>query len=111
MGATLSTHVLDTGRGAPAAGIAVTVFAVTDDARVEIGTGLTGPDGRIAALAGSLEPGLYELVFATDPYFASQRMDALFDRVALRVRVTNASAHYHVPLLLTAFGYTTYRGT
>ena len=94
---TLSTNVLDTGRGAPAAGIAVALYR--DDQLVANGT--TGEDGRIASLGESLEPGSYRLVFDCPGRF--------FERVALDVRLE--SWHTHVPLLLAPFGATTYRGS
>lgn len=94
---TLSTHVLDTARGMPAAGIAVALYR--DDQLVA--NGKTGEDGRIASLSDALEPGLYRIVFDCPGHF--------FERVALDVRL--GSGHTHVPLLLAPFGATTYRGS
>jgi len=93
----LSTHVLDTARGTPAAGIAVALYR--DDQLVASGT--TDDDGRIASLGDSLEPGLYRIVFDCPGRF--------FERVALDLRLE--PGHTHVPLLLAPFGATTYRGS
>jgi 5-hydroxyisourate hydrolase len=97
MTATLSTHVLDTSRGEPVAGITVTVFR--DDERV--GQGTTDADGRVRELAAGLERGTYRLVFDLPSPF--------FKRVALDVEL--GDGHHHVPLLLSAYGVTTYRGS
>ena len=98
--ATLSTHVLDTGRGEPAAGVAVELYR--DDALVS--TARTDADGRVADLArGTLEPGRYRLVFHPPSTF--------FRRVELELAVDDAERHYHVPLLVSAWSYSTYRGS
>lgn len=96
--ATLSTHVLDTASGRPAPGIAVTL----ERGGAVIARGETDADGRIAQLAGSLEPGRYRLVFELE--------GAFFRRVALDVEI-GSDARYHVPLLITPFGVTSYRGS
>ena len=97
--ATLSTHVLDTTSGRPAQGVAV---SLEKDGAV-IARGVTDADGRIAQLAGSLEPGRYRLVFDLDA-------NSFFRRVALDVAIGSESK-YHVPLLVTPFGVTSYRGS
>jgi 5-hydroxyisourate hydrolase len=96
--ATLSTHVLDTAHGRPAPGIAV---SLEKDGTV-IARGVTDADGRIAQLAGSLEPGGYRIVFELEGSF--------FRRVALDVEIGTESK-YHVPLLVTPFAVTSYRGS
>ena len=96
--ATLSTHVLDTATGRPAPGVAV---SVEKESKV-IARGVTDADGRIAHLALSLEPGRYRMVFELDGRF--------FKRVALDVEI-GSDANYHVPLLVTPFGLTSYRGS
>ncbi|MEK6206676.1 MAG: hydroxyisourate hydrolase [Chloroflexota bacterium] len=96
--ATLSTHVLDTATGRPASGIAV---SLERDGAV-IARGVTDGDGRIAQLAGTLEPGRYRLVFELEGRF--------FRRVALDVEI-GSDSKYHVPLLVTPFGLTSYRGS
>jgi len=93
----LSTHVLDTGRGSPAAGVRVELFR-RDEA---VASGETDADGRIGELAADLEPGEYRLVFhPPSPFFA---------RVDLTVNLQDG--HYHVPLLVSAYGCVTYRGS
>ena len=96
--ATLSTHVLDTASGRPASGIAV---SVEKDGAV-VARGVTDGDGRVAQLAGSLEPGRYRLVFELEGRF--------FRRVALDIEI-GSEPKYHVPLLVTPFGLTSYRGS
>lgn len=96
--ATLSTHILDTASGRPASGVAV---SLEKDGTV-IARGVTDGDGRIAQLAGPLEPGRYRLVFELDGRF--------FRRVALDIEI-GSDARYHVPILVTPFGVTSYRGS
>jgi 5-hydroxyisourate hydrolase len=96
--ATLSTHVLDTASGRPASGVTV---SLEKDGAV-IARGLTDADGRIAQLAGSLAPGRYRIVFELEGRF--------FRRVALDVEIGGESK-YHVPLLVTPFAVTSYRGS
>ena len=95
--ATLSTHVLDTATGRPAAGVAVAV----EQGGTEMARGVTDADGRVRELA-SLAPGRYRLVF--------ELSDGFFRRVALDIDV-RGDRHYHVPLLIAPFGVTSYRGT
>ncbi len=97
----LSTHVLDTTTGRPAAGIRV---SVEQDGRV-VASGVTDADGRIPALASGLDAGAYRLVFETGAYAG----DLFFRRVALDVALPDG--HTHVPLLLSRFGVTSYRGS
>jgi 5-hydroxyisourate hydrolase len=99
--ASLSTHVLDTSTGRPAAGVRV---ALEQDGK-SIAQGTTDADGRIRELAEDLEPGQYRLVFDTRAY----ARDGFFARVALDVDL--ADGHTHVPLLLSRFGVTSYRGS
>ena len=97
MAASLSTHVLDTGRGTPARGVRVELFR--DDQLVSEGS--TDNDGRIAGLAEALEPGRYRLVFhPPSPYFR---------RVELEVEL--GEGHHHVPLLVSPYACATYRGS
>jgi 5-hydroxyisourate hydrolase len=93
----ISTHVLDTGRGEPARGVRVELVHGSD----VVASGETDADGRIAALAGGLEPGRYSLVFHPPSPF--------FTRVELEVELSNG--HYHVPLLASPYGCTSYRGS
>jgi 5-hydroxyisourate hydrolase len=109
----ISTHVLDTARGRPAAGLAVTLSHRTGNgAWSVVGTGATDDDGRIADLAsGRVEAGDYRLEFTTAAYFEAAGTKGFYPEVSVVFTVTDAGAHHHVPLLLSPFGYSTYRGT
>ncbi len=112
----LSTHVLDTARGRPASGIPVALHRVADDgARTAVATAVTNADGRTDAplLAGAaFAPGTYELTFAVGAYFDDLAPGAPFlDRVPLRFTVSDPEGHYHVPLLVSPWSYSTYRGS
>ncbi|PTA68483.1 hydroxyisourate hydrolase [Deinococcus arcticus] len=114
-GAGLSTHVLDTARGRPAAGIRLELFRV-GERRERLCGAVTNADGRTDApliARGALRAGTYELVFEVAPYFADLTGgDAPFlDVVTLRFTVADAGAHYHVPLLVSPWAYSTYRGS
>ncbi|MRH87203.1 hydroxyisourate hydrolase [Nocardia sp. SYP-A9097] len=102
----LSTHVLDAVHGAPAAGVTVTLF---DWAGTELASGSTDADGRIGALA-EVAAGDYRLRFDTGGYFTAQGVDAFYPEVTIAFAVTG-ERHYHVPLLLSPFAYSTYRGS
>lgn len=107
---TISTHVLDTSLGKPAAGIGVTLAR---DGAV-IGSGKTDDDGRVKDLLKSpqqLTSGVYELTFAVGDYFRETGRNGFYDRIVISFRVGSDSGHYHVPLLLSPFGYSTYRGS
>lgn len=110
----ITTHVLDTARGRPASGVPVRLESREDEAWRHVGDGVTDADGRLRALmpAGApLRPGIYRLVFDTASYFHAVQMGAFYPRVIVEFTVTEGEAHYHVPLLLSPFGYSTYRGT
>jgi 5-hydroxyisourate hydrolase len=104
----LTTHVLDASRGAPAEHVAVilTRAGATD----EIATGFTDADGRLALGPDVLEPGAYQLSFATGAYFADRGVETFYPLAIVTFTVADA-AHYHVPLLLSPFAYSTYRGS
>ena len=108
----ISTHVLDLSRGEPAAGIAVWLQRKTVT-WTGLADGVTDSDGRCRDLLGAtpLEAGDYRLIFDTGAYFGTQGVDTLYPEVVLAFRVRDASQHHHIPLLLAASGYTTYRGT
>ena len=111
MAATVSTHVLDIARGTPAAGISVGLFAL-DGERTLLNVAVTNHDGRTdAPLATDLEPGIYELVFAVMDYFELEAIEAFFDEIPIRFRIDDGEARYYVPLLLSPWGYSTYRGS
>lgn len=108
----ITTHVLDTARGRPAAGMRVALARVTSDGAAEVGAGTTDDDGRLEDLGTAVdEAGRYRLVFATGAWFAGQGIDTFYPEVAVDVDVARPGEHYHVPLLLSPFGYTTYRGS
>ena len=105
----ITTHVLDTARGRPAAGVAVTLEQGPD--WDEIGSGRTGDDGRLADLGSPRQPGSYRLRFATGAYFEVAGTPAFFPEVTVQFTVERPEEHLHVPLLLSPFGYSTYRGS
>ena len=111
----ITTHVLDTSRGRPAAGVPVELEA-RDGAGAwrPIGRGATDADGRLRTLMSDGEPlvaGVYRLVFDVETYFAADAVRAFFPRVIVEFTAMEGEEHYHVPLLLSPFGYSTYRGT
>ncbi|HEX5149785.1 MAG TPA: hydroxyisourate hydrolase [Candidatus Limnocylindrales bacterium] len=110
---TISTHVLDTGRGAPAAGIAVTLYRLSDDGRpLRLTQALTDTDGRVRdLLERPLVVGQYRLEFDLAPDPDGGRSDGLFRRISLDLRVEDTTRSYHVPLLLAPYSLTTYRGS
>jgi 5-hydroxyisourate hydrolase len=114
----VTTHVLDTALGQPAAGVAVRLeFAPGDDqpgdGPTELGRSVTDADGRARDLGpATLPPGIYRLIFDTGAYFAGQgSKPAFFPEVAITFRVDGESPRHHVPLLLSPFAYSTYRGS
>ena len=106
---TLSTHVLDSAIGRPAHGILVTL---SRDG-TEIGSAVTDADGRAHDLQGKgkLTEGAYALTFAVGPYFAAAKRDSFYDNIVIEFRIGAIPQHFHVPLLLSPFGYSTYRGS
>lgn len=115
MGARLTTHVLDTARGCPAAELAITLHALGPDGTRMIGSGTTNADGRTdAPLHGTdlLPSGRFELVFHAGPYLQAHHGGGAVFLEDIPIRFTiDAAAHYHVPLLLSPYGYSTYRGS
>lgn len=114
----LSTHVLDTVRGVPAEGIKIVLYRLSGDAREQVVEMATNDDGRTDAPilpAESFQTGTYELVFYAGDYLRACGVaggDVLFlDEIPIRFGMDDAEAHYHVPLLLSPFGYSTYRGS
>jgi 5-hydroxyisourate hydrolase len=116
---TISTHVLDVSLGKPAAGVPVLIQRVRDDdvydlRDVTIGAGTTDADGRLRdflTAGGLLTQGVYRLRFDVAEYFRITSRETFFPEVAVLFRVGAAEEHYHVPVLISPFGYTTYRGT
>ena len=108
----LSTHVLDTMRGTPAAGLAVTLSRREPDGDWKlVGEAITDAEGRVRELTeDELDPGEYRLEFATQPYFARSGLSAFYPEVTVVFSLEDTAGHVHVPLLLSPFGYTTYKG-
>jgi 5-hydroxyisourate hydrolase len=104
----LSTHVLDAMSGRPAAGVPVTLLEA--DNTVVAGS-TTDDDGRIGQLADNLAPGIYRLRFDTATYFATHAVETFYPEIVIAFEVSDSSAKYHVPLLLSPFAYSTYRGS
>lgn len=108
---TVSTHVLDASAGLPAAGVAVTLsFAGPAGGWVPVESGETDADGRHRFEAAT-EPGVYQLAFGTGAYFAARGVATFYPEVTITFTVAEAGAHCHVPLLLSPFAYSTYRGS
>lgn len=108
----ISTHVLDTARGRPAAGIAV--ILATGDANREIARGTTDADGRVPGLVPRGTPiaaGVYRLTFDTGAYFRAQGVVGFYPHVPIVFEVREPAEHHHVPLLLSPYGFATYRGS
>jgi 5-hydroxyisourate hydrolase len=114
----LTTHVLDTHAGKPAAGLAIDLFKTDGDARTLVKSVTTNVDGRVGGplLAGDdFTVGVYELDFHAGDYFRAQGAKlsepVFLDRITIRFGISDAGAHYHVPLLVTPWSYSTYRGS
>lgn len=110
----ITTHVLDLSIGKPAAGIRVSLARLSDGARTAIGTGVTDADGRLRTLVKEgqkLEAGIFELTFETGTYFVNRGLQSFHPQVVITVQIMEPQQHYHVPLLLSPYGYTTYRGS
>ncbi|MEI4484937.1 hydroxyisourate hydrolase [Frigidibacter sp. MR17.14] len=116
-GGYLTTHVLDTARGCPAAGLRITLYRLTGETREELAVRVTNADGRTDTpiLKDGFATGTYELVFEAGAYLdssgAAPESPRFLDVVPLRFGISDPDAHYHVPLLLSPFGYSTYRGS
>jgi len=110
----ITTHVLDTARGRPAAGVPVTLEAEGEGGWRLVGRGSTDADGRLRDLVPpdfDLTEGGYRLTFDAGAYFAALGAEGFYAEVSVSFVVRDAAAHYHVPLLLSPYGYTTYRGS
>lgn len=114
----LTTHILDTAQGRPGSGIAITLHRIGDAGRILLGQFTSNADGRCDAplLQGEdFRCGTYELDFAVGDYFAAAGIalpqPRFLDVVTLRFGIADADAHYHVPLLVSPYGYSTYRGS
>jgi 5-hydroxyisourate hydrolase len=109
----ITTHVLDVSRGKPAVGIEVQLEMLSTNQWIRIGAGTTDTDGRILNLLtrDDFSTGQYRLTFATAAYFQAQNLTTFYPQVQIEFTVAATREHYHVPLLLSPFGYSTYRGS
>ncbi len=109
----ITTHVLDTSLGRPAAGVEICLEIRRGGKWVRVGNGMTDADGRLRTLTGngSVQRGTYRLTFDTGAYFRAAEREAFFPHVVIEFDVRDGAQHHHVPLLLSPFGYSTYRGS
>ena len=111
---TITTHVLDTSAGRPAAGVAVSLERAAGETWTLVGRAATDADGRVRSIVPSgaaLSPGIYRLTFQTGTYFQRANTSTFYPSVNVVFEVADAEGHYHVPLLISPFGYSTYRGS
>jgi 5-hydroxyisourate hydrolase len=110
----ITTHVLDVARGRPAAGVPIRLDVQDGEAWRAVGGGATDADGRLRTLVpagATLRAGTYRLRFDTAAYFAAAGVEGFYPHVEVVFAVREGGGHYHVPLLLSPFGYSTYRGS
>ncbi len=110
----ITTHILDTTRGLPAQNVPITLYAQQGDGWHKLGGGVTNIDGRLPGLLADnveLPAGIYRMNFATSDYFKANNETGFYPYVDIVFELDASGCHYHIPLLLTAFGYSTYRGS
>ncbi len=110
----ITTHILDVSKGCPARGVPVMLEQQTATGWEIVGKGATDEDGRLRDLLNSeviLQTGNYRLTFDTGNYFSQQKIKSFYPQVTVAFAVRDAAQHYHVPLLLSPFSYSTYRGS
>jgi 5-hydroxyisourate hydrolase len=110
----ITTHVLDTSQGRPAAGVPVSLEVEVAGGWELVGKGTTNKDGRIPDLVPEevmLDAGVYRLIFDTARYFSAHKIEGFYPQVTIVFKLSDPAQHYHVPLLLSPFGYSTYRGS
>lgn len=110
----ISTHILDISRGRPAGGVRVILERGVGADWCEVATQTTDDDGRVKQLlpaSEQLQRGQYRLTFHTQAYFDSYGVEGLYPMIQITITVTDSAGHHHIPLLLTANGYSTYRGS
>lgn len=109
----ITTHILDTTLGRPARGVPITLERQVDGAWARVGEGRTDDDGRLKTLTppGPVEPGTWRIRFDTQSYFAATGTKGFYPSVEVVFVIEDGAAHYHVPLLLNPWGYSTYRGS
>ena len=109
----ITTHILDTSIGKPVQGISIALEQKNSENWLKISEGITNPDGRLSDMVPKekiLPKGIYRLSFDTASYFKNQNIKTFYPQVTIEFEITDSS-HYHVPLLLNPFGYSTYRGS
>ncbi|AZG44850.1 hydroxyisourate hydrolase [Gordonia insulae] len=105
----LSTHVLDAANGTPATGVAV---SLRDESGAELAAGVTDADGRIGQVgADALPAGIYHLVFDTGEWFAANKIEGFYPQIDICFTIDDPARHFHVPVLLSPYSYSTYRGS
>jgi 5-hydroxyisourate hydrolase len=113
--ATISTHILDTSRGRPAAGVNISLERLNaGEGWSPLSQAVTDADGRVKQFAlaqPELDPGTYRLVFAVEKYFSDLNEPTFYPEVSVTFLIAAGTEHYHVPLLISPFGYSTYRGS
>jgi len=110
----ITTHILDTTRGLPATNVPITLFAQAGEGWTALNSGVTNCDGRLPGLLADgvvLAAGVYRMHFATKSYFEANNEAGFYPFVDIVFEIDASGTHYHVPLLLTAYGYSTYRGS
>ncbi len=109
----LTTHILDTTKGRPAQGVTIVLYQQENDGWKQLAQGITNSDGRIPDLLNKevlLQPGAYKMKFETATYFGLQSIQTFYPYVEIVFSITS-NEHYHIPLLLNPYGYSTYRGS
>lgn len=107
----ISTHILDTTLGKPAANVEIKLFSSSGEL---LATAFTNQDGRVSATdfgLSNIEVDDYSIEFLIKPYFDAQQIDTFFPKAVIHFSVTDANQHYHIPLLISPFAYSTYRGS
>jgi 5-hydroxyisourate hydrolase len=112
MSSPITTHVLDTATGSPASGLPIVLEIADGDGWRELKSGVTNSDGRVADLmSGRMQAAVYRMTFDTEAYFRASETQGFYPVVRVVFQVTDPDSHHHVPLLLSPFGYSTYRGS
>ena len=109
----ITTHILDTHLGKPARDVPIQLKQLLEGTFVEIARGSTDDDGRISDLlpSGTIAPGVYQMRFDTDAYHSGLGIEGFYPEVIVTFEIKSGDEHYHIPLLLSPFAYSTYRGS
>lgn len=110
----ITSHILDTSLGQPAHGVQITLFQQNGDDWKKLGSASTNDDGRVSDFLGSSEvltAGIYKLTFGLSEYYARLKTESFYPYAEIAFEIAGDGQHYHVPLLLNPFGYSTYRGS